>query len=77
MGPTDQYCDWDGDLVADLPSNESDWVDPDTIIFSYTPVEDPAVEDRMAALMSDLLDKNDAPPESFARFALKPPKNTP
>ncbi|MEQ8664985.1 MAG: phosphate/phosphite/phosphonate ABC transporter substrate-binding protein [Rhodospirillales bacterium] len=38
-----QYCDRNFDLVADLPLNESEWVDPDTIIFSYTPVEDPAV----------------------------------
>ncbi len=38
-----QYCDWDGDLVADLPADPKKWVDPDTIIFSYTPVEDPAV----------------------------------
>jgi phosphonate transport system substrate-binding protein len=39
----EQYCDRNGDLVADLPLDENDWVDPDTIIFSYTPVEDPAV----------------------------------
>lgn len=38
-----QYCDRDADLVADLPLDESEWSDPDTIIFSYTPVEDPAV----------------------------------
>ena len=38
-----QYCDRDGDLTADLPLDAADWVDPDTIIFSYTPVEDPAV----------------------------------
>ena len=38
-----QYCDRNRDLVADLPLDESEWVDPDTIIFSYTPVEDPAV----------------------------------
>ncbi len=38
-----RYCDRDRDLVADLPTDESQWVDPDTIIFSYTPVEDPAV----------------------------------
>ncbi len=37
------YCDRDGDLVADLPLNPDEWIDPDTIIFSYTPVEDPAV----------------------------------
>jgi phosphonate transport system substrate-binding protein len=38
-----QYCDRDRDLVADLPLDPADWVDPDTIIFSYTPVEDPAI----------------------------------
>jgi phosphonate transport system substrate-binding protein len=38
-----QYCDWDNDLVADLPLDEKQWNDPSTIIFSYTPVEDPAV----------------------------------
>lgn len=37
------YCDRDGDLVADLPLDESKWSNPSTIIFSYTPVEDPAV----------------------------------
>src|SRR3546814_6916721 len=30
-------------LFRSLPIDESEWVDPDTIIFSYTPVEDPAV----------------------------------
>jgi len=39
----DRYCDRDLDLTADLPSDTSKWVDPDTIIFTYTPVEDPAV----------------------------------
>ncbi len=38
-----QYCDIDGDLVADLPTDPANWVNPNTIIFSYTPVEDPAV----------------------------------
>lgn len=38
-----QYCDWNNDLVADLPLDEKEWNNPDTIIFSYTPVEDPAV----------------------------------
>ena len=37
------YCDEDLDLVADLPMDESEWVNPSTIIFTYTPVEDPAV----------------------------------
>lgn len=38
-----QYCDRDGDLTADLPTDSAEWLDPDTLIFSYTPVEDPAV----------------------------------
>ncbi|MFW5636042.1 MAG: phosphate/phosphite/phosphonate ABC transporter substrate-binding protein [Thermodesulfobacteriota bacterium] len=41
------YCDRDRDLVADLPVDESEWVNPDTIIFSYTPVEDPAVYQKV------------------------------
>jgi len=38
-----RYCDLDRDLVADLPLDSSQWQNPGTIIFSYTPVEDPAV----------------------------------
>ena len=38
-----QYCDRDGDLTADLPTDKSKIADPGTIIFAYTPVEDPAV----------------------------------
>jgi len=37
------YCDRNFDLVADLPLDPKKWVNPDTIIFTYTPVEDPAV----------------------------------
>lgn len=42
-----RYCDRDGNLTADLPTDTSQWVDPDTIIFSYTPVEDPAVYEKV------------------------------
>ncbi|HEX4554036.1 MAG TPA: phosphate/phosphite/phosphonate ABC transporter substrate-binding protein [Xanthobacteraceae bacterium] len=40
------YCDRDGDLVADAPSDPKQFVNPSTIIFAYTPVEDPAVYAR-------------------------------
>ncbi|MGI3209704.1 phosphate/phosphite/phosphonate ABC transporter substrate-binding protein [Roseovarius tibetensis] len=40
---SDRYTDADGDLIADIPEDESEWLDPDTLIFAYTPVEDPAV----------------------------------
>jgi phosphonate transport system substrate-binding protein len=39
----DRYCDVDGDLVADTPTDPAELVDPDTLIFAFTPVEDPAV----------------------------------
>lgn len=38
-----RFTDADGDLVADAPTDPKDWIDPTTLIFSYTPVEDPAV----------------------------------
>lgn len=39
----ERFCDRNGDLVADAPTDESEWADPSTLIFAYTPVEDPAV----------------------------------
>lgn len=38
-----RFTDADGDMIADIPTDESQWVDPSTLIFAYTPVEDPAV----------------------------------
>lgn len=38
-----RYSDEDGDMVADIPSDESELSDPSTLIFAYTPVEDPSV----------------------------------
>jgi phosphonate transport system substrate-binding protein len=37
------YCDENKDLVADPPKDKSQWKDPGTMVFTYTPVEDPAV----------------------------------
>jgi phosphonate transport system substrate-binding protein len=37
------YCDRNGDLVADAPTDPRQLVNPSTLIFAYTPVEDPAV----------------------------------
>lgn len=37
------FCDHDGNMVADPPTDPADFVDPDPIIFAYTPVEDPAI----------------------------------
>lgn len=38
-----RFTDADGDLVADAPKDPKQQVDPPTLIFAYTPVEDPAV----------------------------------
>jgi len=38
-----RYKDEDGDLVADIPTDPSQLIDPPVLIFAYTPVEDPAV----------------------------------
>lgn len=38
-----QYTDADGDLVADAPADANALKNPDTLVFAYTPVEDPAI----------------------------------
>ena len=53
-----RYCDDDGDLVADTPTDSSKWVSPDTLIFSYTPVEDPSVYENVFTEFMDYLAKN-------------------
>ncbi len=39
----DAYCDEDRDLVADAPRDPARLRDPSTLVFAYTPVEDPAL----------------------------------
>lgn len=57
-----RYCDDNGDLVADTPEDQSEWLDPDTLIFSYTPVEDPSVYENVfeefIAYLSEKTGKN-------------------
>ena len=43
------YCDENGDLVADLPKDQKKWKDPSTLVWAYTPVEDPAVYEKIFA----------------------------
>jgi len=52
-----RYCDENGDLVADTPKDASQWLDPDTLIFSYTPVEDPSVYENVFTEFMDYLAK--------------------
>ncbi len=39
----ERYCDENNDLVADSPKDSAEWIDPSTLVFTYTPVEDPAL----------------------------------
>ncbi|MEO8441029.1 MAG: phosphate/phosphite/phosphonate ABC transporter substrate-binding protein, partial [Betaproteobacteria bacterium] len=49
-GDLDQrYCDEDGDLIADAPKDPKALQNPATLVFSYTPVEDPAVYENVFA----------------------------
>ena len=49
------FCDRNGDLVADTPTDPSKLLDPDTLIFSYTPVEDPSVYENVFTEFMDYL----------------------
>ncbi len=44
-----RYCDEDGDLLADRPKDANAWQNPASLVFSYTPVEDPAVYENVFA----------------------------
>ena len=48
-----RFCDVDGDLLADAPTDPAQLVDPDTLVFTFTPVEAPTV---YAEAWSDFLD---------------------
>jgi len=41
------FCDEDGDLLADTPKSADKWLDPATLVFSYTAVEDPSVYENV------------------------------
>ena len=49
-----RFTDTDGDLVADVPKDPKQWSDPSTLIFAYTPVEDPAVYVKVWDLFTHL-----------------------
>src|SRR5574341_2009751 len=51
------YCDEDRDLVADPPKDKSQWKNPSTLVFTYSPVEDPAVYRKLFEPFMDHLSK--------------------
>jgi len=60
-----RYQDKDGDMVADIPADKSRQVDPSTLIFAYTPVEDPAVYADVWQEFLDYLSKVTGKPVQF------------
>jgi phosphonate transport system substrate-binding protein len=51
------YCDDNKDMVADTPKDKSKWKIPSTVVFTYTPVEDPAVYQKAFAPFTEYLGK--------------------
>ncbi len=51
------YCDENRDLVADAPKDRAKWRDPSTLVWAYTPVEDPAVYANIFKPFTDHLEK--------------------
>jgi phosphonate transport system substrate-binding protein len=49
------YCDANKDLVADLPVDPTKYKTPNTLVFTYTPVEDPAVYEKVFKPFTDHL----------------------
>jgi phosphonate transport system substrate-binding protein len=50
-----RYCDADRDLIADAPRERGRLKDPATLVFSYAPVDDPALyQEKFAALIVHL-----------------------
>src|SRR3954463_5004556 len=49
------YCDENNDLVADVPTDPKKLRDPSTLVFAYTPVEDPAVYQNVFKPLTDFL----------------------
>ncbi|MEP3674864.1 phosphate/phosphite/phosphonate ABC transporter substrate-binding protein [Sulfitobacter sp.] len=61
------YCDANGDLVADAPTDPAELNDPNTLVFAYTPVEDPAVyADIWAPFIAHLEDATGKDVQFFA-----------
>jgi phosphonate transport system substrate-binding protein len=62
-----RFCDTDGDMLADPPTDPSQWVTPSTLIFTYAPTEDPAVyQDAFQEFMDYLAEVTGIPVQWFS-----------
>lgn len=53
----DAFCDEDRDMVADTPRDPARLRDPSTLVFAYTPVEDPALYAQQFRPLTDYLSR--------------------
>ncbi len=67
-----RFCDENGDLLADTPTDKKLLLDPGTLIFSYTAVEDPSVYENVFIELMEYIAKKTGKrvkwygPESYA-----------
>ncbi len=67
-----RFCDENGDLLADTPTDKKQLLDPGTLIFSYTAVEDPSVYENVFVELMEYIAKKTGKrvrwygPESYA-----------
>ena len=62
----ERFCDVDGDMLADTPTDASALRDPSTLVFTYAPTEDPAVyQEAFADFLEYLSEKTGRPVQYF------------
>lgn len=61
-----RFCDADGDMLADTPTDPAQLRDPSTLVFTYAPTEDPAVyQDAFADFLDHLSELTGRPVQYF------------
>lgn len=62
----ERFCDVDGDMLADSPTDASALRDPSTLVFTYAPTEDPAVyQEAFADFLNYLTELTGRPVQYF------------
>lgn len=61
-----RFCDTDGDMLADTPTDPAALRDPSTLVFTYAPTEDPAVyQEAFADFLDHLSEVTGRPVQYF------------
>ena len=62
------FVDSDGDLVADPPDDETEWLDPETLLFSYVASSDNEGEEERWAPFVEFLSEQTGKPVEYVRL---------